>query len=136
MFNVMGNMKTPVLILVLTFLAASSCFAQPTTIESKRKYSKLESKILDTIAKLPEVKRRAGYVEHQSKNKRRLQYLIWEKPSKKSPYYWVQVMEDNGSVYHNHFNFFVYTNPVLIKYYDIANDKILSLSKWRKDYSE
>jgi hypothetical protein len=132
----MGNMKTSLLILVLTFLRASSCFAQSDIKDSKENFSKLESKILDTVVKLPEVKRRAGYVRQQSKDKRRLQYTIWAKPSKKTPFYWVRVMEDNGKAYHSHFNFLVYTNPFLIKYYDIANDKILSLSQWRKNYSE
>jgi hypothetical protein len=132
----MGNMKTFLLILVLSFSSAFSCFAQSTTEGTKNNFSKLESIVLDMVIKLPEVKRRARYVEQNSKNRRRLQYLIWEKPSKKTPYYWVRVMEDNGNAYHSHFNFFVYTNPVLIKYYDIANDKILSLSQWRKNYSE
>jgi len=87
---------------------------------------------MDTIAKLPEVKRRQNYLEKQTKGKRHLQFVIWEKPSHKRPYYWVKVSENNGYFYHTHFNFYVYPKGMAIKYYDIAFEKLMSLSRWRK----
>ena len=97
-------------------------------------FSKLENKILDTVMNLSEVKARAKYIKTKTNGKRNLQYTVWEKPTKEKPYYWVRVMEDNGSAYHAHFDFFVYPKNFLIEYYDIVNDTAITLSEWRKNY--
>ncbi len=91
----------------------------------------IEEKILDTIIKLPECKQRADYIIKQTRGKRHLGIVIYERPSKGSPYYWVKAWEDNGMSYATHFNFYVYPKPFSIKYYDTVNDKALSLNEWR-----
>ncbi len=95
-------------------------------------YSTLENKIIDTIIKLKEVRERAKYIENQTKDKRRLQYSIWKRPTKTTPYYWVKVLEDNGSTLYTHFNFYVYPNTMNIKYLDTVSDEVLDLKTWRK----
>lgn len=94
--------------------------------------SKMERMILDTIVKLPECQKRAEYIEKHSKGKRHLSFVIYDKPSKDYPYYWVKAWEDNGLAYATHFNFYVYTDPLTIKYYDTVNDKVISLKQWRQ----
>jgi hypothetical protein len=47
-------------------------------------------------------------------------------------YYWVKVMEDNGSNYVTNFNFYVNPDNNEIKYYDVITDQAISLAEWRK----
>jgi hypothetical protein len=92
----------------------------------------IEEKILDTISKLPECRERAAYIEKETKGKRHLTIVIYERPSKEFPYYWVKAWEDNGIIYATHFNFYIYTNPFNIKYYDTMNNIVISLKEWRQ----
>ena len=92
----------------------------------------IEKKIIDTIFKLKEVKQEADHVEKATKGKRHLGLVIYEKPSKNDPYYWVKAWEDNCSNYVTHFDFFVYTNPFEIKFYDTIEDTAISLKEWRR----
>src|ERR1700684_1649130 len=91
-------------ILISFFASVYSYSQKPATLP----LSKIENKILDTIAKLKRVKERIAYVEKETKGKRHLKFIIWDKPTKYHPYYWVKVMEDNGLSYYTHFNFYVY----------------------------
>ncbi len=47
-------------------------------------------------------------------------------------YYWVKVMEDNGSNYVTNFHFYVNPDNNEIKYYDVITDQAISLAEWRK----
>lgn len=91
-----------------------------------------EQKILDTIFKLPECEARAAYIEKQTKGKRHLGIVIYQRPSGHHPYYWVKAWEYNGMNYATHFNFYIYPNPFSIKFLDIAKDKAISLKEWRQ----
>jgi hypothetical protein len=117
-------------IIVLTFLLAPFLHAQSSKNNS---FSKLEDKILDTISSLKEVAERSKYVENKTNGKRHLQYVIWEKPGNATPYYWVKVVEDNGSTFYTHFNFYVYPNTMMVKYYDTINGLPIDLTTWRKN---
>jgi hypothetical protein len=95
--------------------------------------SQIENKIIDTIAKLQKVKERMQNVETQTKGNRHLQFIIWNKPTKSYPYYWVKVVEDNGISYYTHFNFHVYPRTMKIKFLDTINDKVIDLDKIKSD---
>ena len=117
------------MMLVSLFTLAQS----PKDVVSKSKESNaLEEKIVDTIAKLPECRKRAAYIEKQTNGQRQLRYVIYEEASKEKPYYWVKAWEDNGITYVTHFNFYVYQKPFRIQFYDTVNDKVISLKEWRK----
>ncbi len=123
----------------LTLCKAHLCFAQSNLKNDTHQSddsSKLENKILDTIINLSEVKARARYIKIKTKGKRKLQYTIWGKPAKQNPYYWIKVMEDNGTSYYTHFNFYVYPKNFAIQFYDVINDTAINLSEWRKSYKE
>lgn len=137
-------MKRILLILLLFSLLTSCNNSEEKTIKKNMKInetvknvtydtivSKEESKIWDTIFKLPEVKSRIKYVDSVTKGKRQLQVWTYSKPNKKDNYYWIKVSEDNGITTVAHFNFFVYPNNE-IKYFDTVNDSVLSLEDWRK----
>jgi hypothetical protein len=47
-------------------------------------------------------------------------------------YYWVRFYEDNSLIFKTEYNFFIYQKTFEIKYYDKKNNKVLSLSEWRK----
>jgi len=123
------NMKKMMLLLIVILFLNFSLQAQKTTSKA---LTKTEHLIIDTIMKLEEVKERAKYVKDQTKGKRHLQYTIWEEPSKEAPYYLVKVIEDNGISYYTHFNFYVYSKTMTIKYLDTVNDSIIDLEEWRE----
>ncbi|MFL5740075.1 MAG: hypothetical protein ACJ75B_07650 [Flavisolibacter sp.] len=119
----------------LTFSFYShACFAQNTQepVPHHSKSPELESRVVDTIANLKEVKERTLYINKKGHGKNKLKITIWQKPTKAEPYYWVKVMEDNGSSLYTHFNFYVYPPSLVIKYYDEEKDEVVDLTKWRK----
>jgi hypothetical protein len=67
----------------------------------------IEKKIFDTISRLPECRQRAAYIEKQTKGKRHLGIIIYERPSEKYSYYRVKA-GGNGTCYTTQFNFYVY----------------------------
>ncbi|HVX28008.1 MAG TPA: hypothetical protein VHB70_16785 [Parafilimonas sp.] len=91
----------------------------------------IERKIFDTISKLPEYKARALYIEKKTSGKRHLAIVIYKRPSNKIRYYWIKAVEDNGTSFYTHFNFYIYTDPFSIKYYDVINDVAITLEEWR-----
>ena len=94
--------------------------------------NEIEEKIIDTIFKLPEVKKRAKYIDQQTKGKRNLKVWIEDTPDLTSQkYYWIKVGEDNGTILVTHFNFYVYPVSMRIMYYDINEDKEMTLDVWR-----
>jgi hypothetical protein len=101
--------------------------------KSKPQFSEIENNIIDTVEKLKIVQERMKYVEADSKGKRHLQFTIWEKPTKQTPYYWVKVMEDNGISYYTHFNFYVYPGTMKIKFLDTVNDRLIDADKIKSE---
>jgi len=93
----------------------------------------VEEKIIDSIFKLPEIIKRAKYIEQETKGKRHLKVWVSDIPHlPDQKYYWVKAGEDNGSSLVTHFSFYVYADSMRIMYYDINDDKELTLSEWRK----
>jgi hypothetical protein len=78
----------------------------------------LESKIMDMILFLPEVRQADAYVIKHSHHKRHLQVYISERSDKKDGDYRIIVAEDNGYIYHTHFIFLVNGKTLAIKYSD------------------
>src|SRR5688500_7611063 len=106
-------MKRILSILILIISISTAAKSQNQEVQSN---SKLEDKVIDTIASLKEVKDRAAYVKKETQGKRNLSFMIAGEPSKETPYYWVKVMEDNGGAYHTHFNFYVHSKTMWILY--------------------
>ena len=90
-----------------------------------------EDWIYDTIISLKEVKDESLYVEQHSMGKRQISVIVVQTPSPTDPYYWVKVGEDNGTNLVTYFNFYVYSTPKKIMFYDAKNDSLLDLSSWR-----
>lgn len=126
-------MKT-LLILWLTLSCGIALQAQSIKKHTRqyKSFTKCESRIIDTVFGLKEVVEKSLYVKHQTQGKRHLQCLIWAKPTKEEPYYWVKIIEDNGVTYYTHFNFYVYPKSFVIKYLDTVNDNVIDLATWRK----
>ncbi|MFC0516618.1 hypothetical protein ACFFGT_20595 [Mucilaginibacter angelicae] len=88
---------------------------------------------MDLILDLQEVKRANSYVVKHSHNKRHLLDYINGRPVKKGGDYWVKVCEDNGYAYFTHFNFFVNSNTLAIRYMDVVTGDYIPLDVLRKD---
>jgi hypothetical protein len=104
-------------------------------VVSKEDDSKREDQIVNLIMNLEEVKQKAKEVETLSHGKRHLSSYIENSPTTTDPYYWVKVAEDNGDSYVTYYTFAVNSKTQSIKYYDVVNDSLVSLSQWRKSTS-
>lgn len=91
-----------------------------------------EDLVIDKVYSLPEVKERAEYIKKETNGERKLKIWIAARPEETGNYYWVKVGEDNGMSLVTHFDFYVYTDPMEIYYYDVLTDMQLSISEWRK----
>ena len=102
-------------------------------VDSSINSDSVEDKIIDTIFKLREVKQEAKYIEKQTEGTRHLIVLIADTPHfPDKKYYWVRVSEDAGTHLATYFHFYVYPDSMRIMYYDVVNDREITLSEWRK----
>lgn len=87
------------------------------------------------ILSLPEVAKRARYIQEQTKGERHLEVMIAESPKENvRNYYWVKAGEDNGNAYVTHFNFYIFpTRNWEIKYFDPVKNMVITLEEWRKE---
>ena len=91
-----------------------------------------EDQVVSLIMNLDEVKRKDSLVKKESKGKRNLSTYVETPPTAADPYYWVKVAEDNGGSYVTYYSFGVQAKTHAIKYYDVVQDSLISLSQWRK----
>lgn len=98
--------------------------------ETHVEISKQEDQLVSLIWKLPEVQELEARIEKQSKGKRSLTGRISSKPSDDQEYYSVAISEDNGEALATYFEFHIYPGNE-IYFYDVAEDKELSLKEWR-----
>src|ERR1700722_20238823 len=76
---------------------------------------------IDMVIRLPEVKESNRYILTHSKDKRKLFAMIYGEPTRKNPYWWVAVGEDNGMCFVTHYGFLVYIKSGKIFYVDTLN---------------
>lgn len=98
--------------------------------ESKNTAS-LEDQIIDKVYDLPEVQELEASVRKKSGGKRNLSLRISSEPSDDQEYYGVTVAEDNGAALATYYEFRVYPD-FSIRYYDVVEDRDISLDEWRK----
>jgi hypothetical protein len=102
-------------------------------ISSKAKtQANVERKIIDTIMHIEEVALKDILIRKSTNGKRHFSYAIWSCPTSENPFYWVKVMEDNGTSYVTHYNFYVYPKDFSIKYLDTTSDILIPLKQWSK----
>lgn len=90
-----------------------------------------ERKVLKLINALPEVQRENQYrIAH--KNPRLLKALIQDTPTKGNNYYKVSISEDLGFQLRTYEWYEVDAKTFAIRYWDVANDKTMSLSEMRR----
>jgi hypothetical protein len=117
----------------LTFLLFATLFSQGAHAQKhKLSVAQKEDKICDLIASLPEVIKADDYIIKNTKGKRHLQTYIEDRPGKEGKYYQLTVSEDNGVNLVPHFKFMVDSKTYAIYYWDVMNDKLIPLAKWRK----
>ncbi|QJD97212.1 hypothetical protein HH214_15715 [Mucilaginibacter robiniae] len=91
-----------------------------------------EDQVVDLVMNLEEVKRKSAEVEKESKGKRHLSGYVETAPTIKDPNYWVKIAEDNGGSYVAYYTFAVDSKTHSIRYYDVVQDSLVSLSQWRQ----
>lgn len=94
------------------------------------KITKTEDKLIDEIWKLPEVKALSDKIERESKGKRHLVGRVSSEPSDDQEYYGISISEDNGEALATYFDFRIYPDNS-IYYYDVVEDRELTLKEWR-----
>lgn len=101
--------------------------------QSNVKSEQEEDAILQAVSKLPEVLARQTHVHKESAGKRKVMIMIFQTPAQlDEKYYWVKVIENNGTNLVTHFNFYVYPKSLKIKYLDVAVNEVMSLKQWRQ----
>jgi hypothetical protein len=90
-----------------------------------------EDKIMDQVWALKEVIDLNASIRKKTGNKRGLNTRISSEPSDDQEYYGVTVAEDNGASYATYYEFHIYPD-YSIRYYDIVEDRELTLEEWRK----
>ncbi|TWJ00834.1 hypothetical protein JN11_02094 [Mucilaginibacter frigoritolerans] len=119
--------------ITLTFLLFAVLFSQGDYAQKHQlSVAQKEDKICDLIASLPEVIKADNYMIKTTKGKRHLQTYIEDRPRKDGKYYQLTVSEDNGMNMVPHFKFMVDSKTYAIYYWDVINDKLIPLAKWRK----
>jgi len=92
----------------------------------------LEDRIIDTLLRVPQVVAQSKYMEKETKGERRLKLWIGSRPSEGDKYYWVKAGEDNGMSLVTIFDFHVYPDSMRIMYYDVAEDREMTLREWEE----
>jgi hypothetical protein len=93
---------------------------------------RVEDSVISAVLNLPEMIAFSHLVDSVNHGQRKVMSDIFSSPTKDSNYYWVRVGEDNGDMFVVEYHFFVYPPKMLIKYYDVADDTVISLGEWRK----
>ncbi len=91
-----------------------------------------EDEAVNLIKNLEEVKRKNELVVKDSQGKRHLSTYTETLPTSNDPNYYVKVAEDNGGSYVTYYIFAVNSRNKAISFYDVINDKLLSLNTWRR----
>lgn len=91
-----------------------------------------EKKAIDKLLKLPEVILKSNYIDSITRHKNGISILVVKKPSTKNGYYWLQAGYDNTIRFEVIYNFYVYMPAYTIKYFDPIENKVLTLSEWRR----
>ncbi len=104
--------------------------AKPAMTPAERKESS-EDKIMDKVWAIQEVIDLDKTIRKKTKNKRGLSTRISSEPSDDQEYYGVTVAEDNGESYATYYEFHIYPD-YSIRYYDVVEDRELTLEDWRK----
>lgn len=89
-------------------------------------------KIEDEILKLPEVQRKQTLIDSVSHHKHGISMMVLKKPGKTRKYYWIAVGYNSEIRFETMFNFYVWPTPIIIKYLDTGNGKVITLAQWRK----
>lgn len=97
----------------------------------KSNSSNPEDELIALIMQLPEVQKLSEEIETKSKNKRHLSLRISSVPSDDQEYYGITVAEDNGLALASYYEFHIYPGNE-VRYYDVVEDKEISLDTWRK----
>lgn len=92
----------------------------------------IETRMMDTIFSLPEMKELDKYLRKETKGERSLKLWIAGTPEDSDGYYYVKAGEDNGDNYVAHHNFLIDPKTMTIKYDDVVNEKLVTLDEWRR----
>lgn len=90
-----------------------------------------ERKVLELINALPEVQQ-ANEFRKAHKNPHQLKALIQDTPTKEENYYKVSISENLGFQLRTYEWYEVDAKTFEIRYWDVANDKTMSLSEMRR----
>ncbi|TDO19333.1 hypothetical protein CLV32_4573 [Pedobacter duraquae] len=91
-----------------------------------------ESKVIDLILDLEEVRNRTQGVEKESQGKRTLATYVESPPTREDPNYWVKVAEDNGYAYVTYYTFTVNPKDYSISFYEPIEGNLITLAEWRR----
>jgi hypothetical protein len=91
-----------------------------------------DKKVQKLVLNLPEVKRTCRALDSARKSKNNIESVIEQSPNADDPYYSIIIKDKQGKQNDKLFQFFVDPTTNQIKIYDAGEDRLLSLTEWRK----
>lgn len=139
--NKFARLLLPVFCCCLTSMCLTSCEQKPkkaAAVVKTKQVQKVkadtlsqETKVIDLILDLEEVRNKTMGVEKASKGKRTLAAYVESDPTTEDPSYWVKVAEDNGDAYVTYYTFTVNPEDYSIKFYEPIEGNLITLAEWR-----
>lgn len=91
----------------------------------------MEDKLMTMILNLEEVQELSNDVEKKTNGRHTIKTMIASEPGDDQEYYAVTAAEDNGQSLVTVYEFHIYPD-MSIRYYDIVEDRELTLKEWRR----
>lgn len=130
--NVKSDMVSDTIASVDTILANSKVKTDDNPSVVNAVPFNIETRMMDTIFSLPEMKELDKFLRKETKGERNLKIWIAGTPQDSDGFYYVKAGEDNGDNYVAHHNFLIDPNTMTIKYDDVVNEKLVTLDEWRR----
>ena len=112
------------------FILMLLCLFTATNIRAQKKINRVnvEDRVMKAVLELPEVKKLA---KDNEKKTGPIMAVIKQRPRPRTPYYWVGVGFDQPEMFTTYLHFYVEPKRLKISYFDVINNKVLSLEQWR-----
>lgn len=99
---------------ILSILCCATILCQVSFAQKRRGSNAVADKVLTRVFHIPEVVTKARMVDSLSGGTRHIAMLIYERPTAKSKYYKVKIVEDNGVNLFTHFSYMISEDTTVV----------------------
>ncbi len=129
--GIKGILKVVFLLCVTTLNSVICKGAYVAVCENCVPDSTTENEVYSKVKALIEIMNYSKYVDSVYDGKIGVSFVTKALPAPNKPYYWVQVGIVDLFRFIPQFNFYIFPDSMVVKFYDTVNDKVLSVEEWR-----